>query len=134
MDNNINSVPVGGINFSFLGCYCASSPLLKRDLKGMFSLVWFNMSVQHRSSDKRTSPLPPCQGGRLRISLHYHPRVPADLGYYDLRVPEVRIQQAKMVKETGIEGFCCWHYWFAGRRLLDSFFTYIYIDFFRKDL
>ena len=35
---------------------------------------------------------------------HYQPRVPADLGYYDLRIPKVRIQQAEMAKEAGIEG------------------------------
>ena len=54
---------------------------------------------------------------------HYQPRVPADLGYYDLRLPEVRLQQAKMAQEAGIEGFCYWHYWFAGQRLLDKVFS-----------
>lgn len=50
---------------------------------------------------------------------HYQPRVPADLGYYDLRVPETRIQQAELAREHGIEGFCYWHYWFGnGRQLL----------------
>ena len=53
---------------------------------------------------------------------HYQPKVPADLGYYDLRIPEVRVQQAEMAKSYGIEGFCYWHYWFAGRRLLDRVF------------
>ncbi|MBQ9462788.1 MAG: glycoside hydrolase family 99-like domain-containing protein [Bacteroidales bacterium] len=53
---------------------------------------------------------------------HYQPRVPADLGYYDLRVPQTREQQAALAKEAGIDGFCYWHYWFAGRRLLDSVF------------
>jgi len=51
---------------------------------------------------------------------HYQPRVPADLGYYDLRMPEVREAQAQMAHEAGIEGFCYWHYWFdSGKRLLD---------------
>jgi len=50
---------------------------------------------------------------------HYQPHIPADLGYYDLRVPETRYAQAEMAKASGIEGFCYWHYWFAGKRLLD---------------
>ena len=50
---------------------------------------------------------------------HYQPRVPADLGYYDLRLPESREAQADLAKEYGVEGFIYWHYWFgAGRRLL----------------
>ncbi|MCR4735965.1 MAG: glycoside hydrolase family 99-like domain-containing protein [Treponema sp.] len=46
---------------------------------------------------------------------HYQPRIPADLGFYDLRVPEVRIQQAELAKEAGIEGFCYYHYWFGSK-------------------
>lgn len=50
---------------------------------------------------------------------HYQPRVPADLGYYDLRLPIVREQQAQLAKEAGITGFCYWHYWFGnGKRLM----------------
>lgn len=44
---------------------------------------------------------------------HYQPHIPADLGFYDLRLPEVREQQAQMAREAGIEGFCYWHYWFS---------------------
>jgi len=51
---------------------------------------------------------------------HYQPRVPADLGYYDLRMPEVREAQAEMAREAGIEGFCYYHYWFGnGKQLLE---------------
>lgn len=54
---------------------------------------------------------------------HYQPHLPADLGFYDLRVPEVREQQAQLAREAGIEGFCYWHYWFAGKRLLERPFN-----------
>jgi len=44
---------------------------------------------------------------------HYQPKVPADLGYYDLRLPEVREAQAELAKDAGIYGFCYYHYWFG---------------------
>ena len=50
---------------------------------------------------------------------HYQPHVPADLGYYDLRLPEVRYQQASLALQYGIYGFCYYHYWFSGRQLLE---------------
>ena len=50
---------------------------------------------------------------------HYQPRIPSDLGFYDLRLPEVREQQAMLAKEAGIEAFCYYHYWFGGKQLLE---------------
>ncbi len=51
---------------------------------------------------------------------HYQPHVPADLGFYDLRLAEARHAQAELAKEYGLEGFCYYHYWFGdGRRMLE---------------
>jgi len=50
---------------------------------------------------------------------HHQPNLPGELGFYDLRVPEVREQQAALAREHGIEGFMYWHYWFAGKRMLE---------------
>lgn len=51
---------------------------------------------------------------------HYQPRVPADLGYYDLRNPETREKQAAMAKEAGVSAFCYYHYWLGnGRQLME---------------
>ena len=55
---------------------------------------------------------------------HYQPKIPADLGFYDLRLEETRIAQAELAREAGIEGFCYWHYWLGkGQRLLDRPFN-----------
>jgi len=54
---------------------------------------------------------------------HYQPRVPADLGFYDLRVPEIRDAQAELAREHGLSGFCYWHYWFGGRQILERPFA-----------
>lgn len=50
---------------------------------------------------------------------HDQPFLPSDLGYYDLRCAETRQQQAELALEYGVTAFCYWHYWFAGRRILE---------------
>lgn len=55
---------------------------------------------------------------------HYQPQIPSDLGFYDLRIPQVREEQAQLAEAAGIEGFCYWHYWFGnGRRILEMPFN-----------
>lgn len=51
---------------------------------------------------------------------HYQPQLPADLGFYDLRLAETRQAQADLAKQYGIYGFCYYHYWFTGKRLLQQ--------------
>ncbi len=54
---------------------------------------------------------------------HYQPHLPADLGFYDLRLEETRIAQAELAKAHGIHGFCYYHYWFNGKMLLERPFN-----------
>ncbi len=57
--------------------------------------------------------------GRPRFKGHYQPHLPADLGFYDLRLSEIREQQAALAKQYGIYGFCYYHYWFTGKTLME---------------
>lgn len=55
---------------------------------------------------------------------HRQPHLPADLGFYDLRVPEAREAQSALALDHGIEAFVYWHYWFGGgQRILERPFT-----------
>lgn len=72
---------------------------------------WWGKGFTEWTNVKNAVPL--CKG-------HLQPRVPADLGYYDLRDPAIREKQAELARKAGIEGFCYYHYWFGeGRQLLE---------------
>lgn len=55
-----------------------------------------------------------------RFWKHYQPHIPADLGFYDLRLKEARIAQQKLAKQYGIYGFCYYHYWFNGKLIMEK--------------
>jgi lipopolysaccharide biosynthesis protein len=59
---------------------------------------------------------------------HYQPQLPGSLGFYDLRLPEVREAQARLARQYGLHGFCYYHYWFAGKRLLERPFNEVLLS------
>lgn len=72
--------------------------------------LWWGAGFTEWTNAAKTRPL---------FRGHYQPHVPSDLGFYDLRLPETRAAQAELARDHGVEAFCYYHYWFAGRRLLE---------------
>jgi len=58
-----------------------------------------------------------------RFDGHYQPHLPGELGFYDLRLPDTRAEQAALAANNGIDAFCYYHYWFEGTRLLERPFA-----------
>jgi len=71
---------------------------------------WWGPGFTEWTNVKRARPL---------FRGHHQPVVPGELGYYNLLDPEVRERQAELARGAGITSFCYWHYWFAGRELLE---------------
>lgn len=63
-----------------------------------------------------------------RFQGHHQPQLPADMGFYDLRVSETRVKQGELAKEYGIDGFIYYHYWFHGKRLMNKPFDDMFMN------
>jgi hypothetical protein len=73
--------------------------------------AWWGQGFTEWVNTKRAQPL---------FKGHYQPRIPANGNYYDLTDPATQDWQAQLASSHGIDGFCYYHYWFNGKRLLEQ--------------
>lgn len=74
--------------------------------------LWWGEGFTEWSNTRNAKP---------RFGHHYQPREPHDdIGYYDLADANTLRHQAEIAKAHGIYGFCFYHYWFSGRRVLEK--------------
>lgn len=70
---------------------------------------WWGEGFTEWTNVKKAQPL---------FKNHYQPIIPADLGYYDLRNPEIQESQSRMALEYGIDGFIYYQYFFGNKKML----------------
>jgi lipopolysaccharide biosynthesis protein len=78
---------------------------------------WWGKSFTEWTNVTKAKPL---------LKNHEHPRLPSDLGFYDLRLKENIVEQAKMATSAGVDAFCFYYYWFNSTVLMETPIEIIY--------
>ncbi len=58
--------------------------------------------------------------GKPLFKSHEQPKVPYQNNYYDLLLGDTLSEQSKLAGSYGVDGFCFYHYWFKGKKLLEK--------------